>query len=472
MLSALIVVHDNHQETNVFPLGAAYIAASLQSVNVDVEVYCMDVYHHTNSELEQKLKNNSYDMLLLGFMVARFRRTVRELCHVIYRNKKSAKFILGGYGPSAIPEYIMQETGCDVICIGEADHTVCEIAECIKDNQIFDDVKGIVWRSDNGKIVTNPSREKNKNLDLLPYPAWDLFPMDIYTTNLHYPRMDEKEKSFPLMSTKGCTDRCTFCFRLESGIRSRSVDNIIGEMKILNNRYGITYFNFVDELAIISRKQILKLTSAIRRNFNKIKYRMDCRVTLFDDEIAQSLKESGCVFLNIGFESSSQFVLDEMSKRATVQQNINAANIANRHDIGIGVNMIWGMPGDNEKTLRDNAKFIMQYNQYDQIRTIRPVTPYPGSPLYYKAIKEGHLKGPADFFEKFKNSDRYMVNFMGIPEEEVYEMLIDVNTDLIMDHFNNTSNDMDTANRLIRELTNLYKNEDYIYTGPRTYNKK
>ena len=80
MLKALIIVHDNHQESNVFPLGSAYIAASLQNAGVNVETYCMDVYHYTNHDLSEKLYENEYDMILLGFMVPRFRRTVRNLC--------------------------------------------------------------------------------------------------------------------------------------------------------------------------------------------------------------------------------------------------------------------------------------------------------------------------------------------------------------------------------------------------------
>jgi len=470
-MNALIVVHDNHQETNVFPLGSAYIASALQQENVHVDTYCMDVYHYNNSELATHIINNHYHMILLGFMVPRFRRTVRELCKTIVRNKNDdAIFILGGYGPSAIPEYIINETLADVICIGEADFTIKEIARSLYNRDKFRNIDGIVWR-DGDSIITNKRRIKNKNLDLLPLPSWDIFPMDIYTTNLKYPRMKNGDKVFPLISTKGCTDKCSFCFRLESGIRKRSACNIINEMKILHDRYGVTYFHFLDELAIISKKQILNLTNEIKNNFSDIRYRMDCRVSLFDDEIAQSLKKSGCVFLNIGFESSSQLVLDQMSKRATVMQNINAAEIAIKHDIGIGVNMIWGMPGDNERTLRENASFIKKYNQYDQIRTIRPVTPYPGSPLYYKAIKEGFLDGPGDFFDKFENADRYMVNFMGIPEDDIYSMLIDVNSDLIYDHFKNTNNDMKKAEKMISDLHELYRNSSYIYTGPRVYSK-
>ena len=196
---------------------------------------------------------------------------------------------------------------------------------------------------------------------------------------------------------------------------------------------------------------------------------MDCRVDLFDEDIAKALKDSGCVFLNIGFESTDQAVLNLLDKRVTVEQNIKAAEIAKRHGIGLGLNFIWGLPGDSEKSLRDNVEFIKKYNQYDYVRTIRPVTPFPGSPLYYEAVRRGILQGPDDFFKRFKNTDLYMVNFMNIPENEIYQMLFEANKDLIMDHYRHTNNDMEAANCLIDQFYNLYFNDDYAFKGARHY---
>ena len=57
------------------------------------------------------------------------------------------------------------------------------------------------------------------------------------------------------------------------------------------------------------------------------------------------------------------------------------------------------------------------------MRTIKPVTPYPGTPLYRHAIKEGLLKGPSDFYERYQNSDRMTCNFTDVPDDKFYEMI-------------------------------------------------
>ncbi len=469
----LFIIPDNYQEDNVFPLGPGYLAACLQLAGVEVETFCMDVFHYSLDELATFLQNNHYDLVCLSFMAPRFKRGVQATCKVISQSKnKDAWFILGGYGPSPIPEYILQTTGADIVAIGEGEETLIEIMICRRNKNFpISEIQSIAYKN-NGKVIINPKRRTIKYLNDLPFPAWDLFPMEMYTNCLKFAGMDINEKAFPLISTRGCTDKCSFCFRLDSGIRQRNADKVVAEMKILYDKYGITYFYFCDELAIVSRKQIMHLTSAIKKNLPPIKFRMDCRVTLFDEEIAIALKEAGAIFLNIGFESSSQEVLNQMNKRAKVEQNIEAAEISLRHDIGIGINMIWGMPGDTLGTLRKNAAFIKRFNQYDQIRTIRPVTPYPGSPLYYQAIREGQLTGPDDFFEKFKNSDLYLCNFTGIPLDEIYKTLYEVNKELIYDHFENTSKDSKAADRLLARFYDLYFNGITDFSGPRHNDKK
>jgi len=465
----LFIIHDNYQDDNIFPMGPAYLAAILKQVGVEVSVYCMDIFHYTNQELADYLDDNEFDLIGLGFMAARFKRTVEELCGVIKRHKKKAWFVLGGHGPTPIEEYILLATRADIVTLGEADDTILELLNCkIEGGEKFKNIKGIAYRI--GDVVTtNERRNPVMNLDSLPFPAWNLFPMEKYTTSLKFSGTGENEKAFSVLTTRGCVNRCSFCYRMEKGIRTRSPQNIVDEVKALHDNYGIQYIYFSDELSVTSKKQIAEFAALLHKNNLSIKYRMECRVDLFDEEIAKILKDSGCVFLNIGFESTDQNVLDILKKNVTVEQNIRAAEIANQLGIGIGLNFIWGLPGDSEKSLRNNAEFIKKYNHYDQIRTIRPVTPYPGTPLYYEAIERGLLGGPEDFFSRFKNADLYMINFLDIPEKEIYEMLFEVNKDLILDHYSHTDNNLKEANILIEKFYNLYFKGETSFDGPRHY---
>lgn len=464
---ALFIIHDVYQEDNTFPLGPAYLIACLKQAGHEVETYCMDVFHYTNEELGSFLEEREYDLIGMGFLAARFTETVVDVCRVINKYKKKSWFQLGGHGPSCIPEYILKTTEADIIGIGECEETIVELMECKLNSGDLSKIKGIAYR--NGEEVKiNPRREPIRNLDSIPFPAWEEFPMEKYVGAIKE-AFAENEQTFAMISSRGCVNECNFCYRMEKGIRIRSIEKVVEEIKILNTKYDVSVFEFQDELFVLSKERIIKFNELLKGNQLKIKYTATCRADIFDEEMAVLLKESGCNFLNIGFESTSQDVLNFMNKNTTVEENIKAAEIATKVGINIGLNFIWGEPGDTAETLRQSAEFIKKYNTYSQIRTVRPVTPYPGCDLYNYAIEKGLLKGPQDFFNRFKNSDLITVNFTNMTDNEMYNVLFEVNKDLILDHFNHTNKDMTSAQELIESFYNLYYKGEIKFRGARKY---
>ncbi|MBS3095032.1 B12-binding domain-containing radical SAM protein, partial [Candidatus Pacearchaeota archaeon] len=461
-----------HQEDNQFLLGPAYLAAVLNEKGASVEAFCMDVFHYTNEQLAEHLRKNEYDLIGVGFMAARFEETVRDLCKVINKNKKNAWLVLGGPGPSPIPEFMLQETGADIITLGEAENTIVDLLKCKIERENLSSVKGIAYLENNKFKKTAPN-VRIENLDEIPFPLWEIFPMEKYTSCYKTYRQEPHEKSFFIITSRGCINRCNFCYRMEKGIRLRSVKNIMEELKILWKKYGVNCYLFQDELFVMSKNRLIEFEKALNEANLKIKFFCNARVDIMDEEIIEILKRCGCQLINFGFESSNDEVLRLMNKNATVEQNIKALEAVRKvGKIGIGLNFIWNNLGDTPETLKKNVELIKKYNTYDQRRTIRPVTPYPGSDLYYKAIELGKIKGPKDFFERFKNSDLMMINFMDIPEEEAYWNLLELNTELILDHHKHTDRDMQKAKQLIEQFADLYSGKTTTFRGSRHYEKK
>ncbi len=472
----MFIIHDVYQDDNEFPLGVGYLTAVLQKQKAEVKVCCQDIYHYTNEELAEKyLKNEDYDLIGVGFLAARFKETIIDLCDTINKYKKNARLILGGHGASAIPEYVLKTTKADFIAIGESEETIVELLNAILQNQGIENVKGIAyWK--NNKVVVNERRKPVKHLDELPYPAWDLFPMDIYTTNMKYPNLGDNEKAIQIITSRGCTNRCTFCYRMEKGIRFRKIEDVVDEMKYLYNKYGVTYFVIQDELFIASFKRLERFIDALKENglYGKIKYNVSVgiRADVATDELTKMLKDSGCTYVNIGFESVVQQCLDEYKKNTTVEDNIKSAELMIKHDLRMGINFIWGIMSDNAETLKKSVEFIKKYNTYAELRTIRPVTPYPGSELYNYAISKGLLSGPEDFFEKFKNSDLLTVNFTDIPDDDFYKLLFEANKELILDHYKHSEMNLEEANQMIDNFYNLYFKGFIKFRGARHFERK
>ena len=446
-MKVLFIIHDVYQNDNEFPLGPAYLSSILRENGYVVDTYCMDVYHYTNEQLAKYLDKNEYDMICLGFMSARFVETVLPLCKVINEHKKNALFVLGGPGASATPEYILNKTGVDSVVVGEAENVILDVKEGLN----------------RGEPV--------KNLDKILFPAWDLFPMERYTTCIKNPGMSDNERMLILLSSRGCVNKCSFCFRLEKGLRMRSIPNIIEEIKILNKKYGVTYFEFADEFFALSKKRIGDFNQLLEENNLKIKYWCASRVKGVDREVLQLMKDGGCVFINYGFESMDADVLKQMRKNTTPEDNENAAKLTKEAGILFGVNFIWNNPGDSVKSLWENVEFIKKYNTYGQVRTIRPVTPYPTCPLYYKAIEDGLLEGAEDFYNKFSNSDLIMINFTDMEKKEMYKELFLANSELINNHAKNTNMDRMECTRLKDNFYSLYFKGETKFRGARNYEK-
>ncbi|HIJ79503.1 MAG: B12-binding domain-containing radical SAM protein [Desulfobulbaceae bacterium] len=473
----LFIVHDVYQEDNQFPLGVAYLASVLREYGADVTVCCQDVYHYSNEELAEKyLVGQEYDLIGIGFLAARFKETVVGLCETVHTHKNKAKIIFGGHGPSSEPEYILQNTKGDLIAIGEAEETIVDVLDSILRGKNFAEIKGIAYKDDCGAVHVNERRKPIMKVDTIPYPAWDLFPMDIYTTNMQYHLQGDDEKAIQILTGRGCVNRCTFCYRMEKGVRFRSIDNVLSEMKMLYDEYGVTYFAIQDEVFIASVDRLREFVEglSVYGLLNKIKYNINAgiRANIATDELAILLKESGCCYVNVGFESVTQECLDDFKKNTTVTDNFTTAKLMKKHAVPMGINFIWGIMSDTAETLRKSVDFIKQFQSYNELRTIRPITPFPGCELYKYAISKGLLAGPADFFEKFSNSDLLTVNFTNIPDEEFYKLLIEANKELIFDYFEHTNGDMDKAQGMVDNFNNLYFKGEVKFRGARHFESK
>ena len=133
--------------------------------------------------------------------------------------------IAGGPHPTALPEYVLSNENIDMVCIGEGDYAMLELADKLENGRNVYSVPNI-WFKKNGRIIKNTLRPLIENLDSLPYPDKELF--------YDYGAFEEL---IPVLAGRGCPFQCTFCFnhayqRLYRGkgryVRMRSVDNLIG----------------------------------------------------------------------------------------------------------------------------------------------------------------------------------------------------------------------------------------------------
>ncbi len=440
-MRVLLIVIDNESYITWFPQSLGYIAAVIRGNGHYVEIYNQDQYHYPVSHLKSYLSLNDFDAVGISAVSGYFSyRKVKEIMEAINTLpiSKPVITVAGGHLFQPDPEYFIRKFGINFIVNGEGIITASELfppESSMHDEWRIDEIDGISYL-DNNKYVKNKPRQLIKNPDDISFPAWDLFPIDYYAL-IRPPKVEPTDRVMPVLSSYGCFANCNFCQRMEKGMRLRSSENIVAEIKWLKEKYRINYIFFSDELFTVSKKRALELSNAFLEADLNIKYWCCGRLDRVDKEVLDSMKKSGCVFINYGIESYDDEMLKVIGKKLTCSQ-IEAGVVATiEAGISPGLNIMFGNKGETFEVLHKGKNFLLKYDDQAHIRTIRPLTPYPSTPLYEDAVKMGKIKDIEDFYEnKHTNSDLLSVNFTEYTDEQIHRELFKVNVTLLENYHN------------------------------------
>lgn len=458
-MKILLVVYDNDSFISWFPQGLAYIASVCRNAGHEVKIYNQDVYHWPESHLLNLLNNESFDVIGVSAIGGYYQyRKVLKISEAINKSKHRPFYILGGHLAAPEPEYFLKKTQADVIIIGEGEVTIIELLEALNNNTSLSSVNGIAYMEDS-KCIQTPRRELIQKIDNIPLPAWDMFPMDHYAL-LRMPHIKNSERCMPVLSGRGCPFKCNFCYRMDQGFRPRLTESIIEEIQLLKKDYNITYIAFSDELLMSSVERTTELCESFIKAKLNIKWDCNGRLNYAKPDVLNLMKEAGCVFINYGIESMDEKALRTMNKALTVKQIISGIENTLATGISPGYNIIFGNIGETAESLQMGVDFLLKYDDHSQMRTIRPVTPYPGSPLYYYAIEKGLLKDCEDFYvNKHTNSDLLSCNFTDMSDDKFHENLYEANKKLIEHYY------VALQNKTLETARKLYFKKDASFRG-------
>ena len=297
------------------PLGLAYIAGYLLK------------YDHTCRIIDGVVEkigirdivelSDNYEVIFITITSAYYIRAV-ELINALSKVDSHPPIIVGGPHVTSIQHEILIE-GADIAIIGEGEETAFELVSYFNsdDRQInsngLHDIDGIAFLDPSGNLVKTNKRKLIDDLDSIPMPARHLLRMDQYSCSIarsvNYP-------SLSIMTSRGCTGSCTFCNHktFGNGIRSHSPDRIVKEIIELIDTYGANDISFLDDNFLANREVVMKVCSKLQSiGFNK-SFSVESRVDCIDYELLCELKKTGCTYINYGFESGSQRILDKIQK--------------------------------------------------------------------------------------------------------------------------------------------------------------
>jgi len=413
------------EKASIFPSGLGYIAAIVQKENHEVKVLDLNIHRLTEKEVINKLKKylleEKIEIVGIGCLITCY-DYVKDLVKKIREIKFKTKIVIGGGLGTSIPEMVLEKIGADIAVVGEGEKTMEELMQFFENKKKINSIKGVYYKK-GGKIIQNPARERIENLDEVPFPAWHLFPIQEYVKNdFNLDKLERKNKrSMNIITGKGCPYHCIYCYDVFGHKkRIRSVKNIIKEIKLLKQLYGVDFILITDDLFTINREFVYDFCNSLLKEKLNISWGCSARVNLVDESLLKKMKNAGCKIISYGIESGSQKMLDIMRKGITVEQASKAINLTRKTGIIASVSFMMGFPEETKEDLEKTIKFCIDNDIY--LTSMFLVTPYPGTVLYNQIIQKGLIKDVEKYVSKLGNATELTINLTKLSDKELFKL--------------------------------------------------
>ncbi|MCD4775963.1 MAG: cobalamin-dependent protein [Candidatus Aegiribacteria sp.] len=433
------------------PLGACYVASSLEREGFEVQL--LDILFSGNPPSEIADRINQFAPDLVGISIRNIDNVDQQSpCFYLEdvkknivdpaRNAASMPLVIGGSAVSIMPERIMDYLGVDYAICGEGENAFVEFARRVESGSDISSIDGLLYRKKE-RIVRNPVR-RIENLDDLALPRMYRW-VDWKKYSLDY-------APYSIQTKRGCALKCSYCvyneiegcsYRLrDPALIVDEIEDIVANCKPNVIEFTDSTFNIPLDHAIAICREIIR--RKIRTSFNT----MGINPSAVTAELAGLMKEANFIEVSCTPESGSEKMLKTLGKNFTVESVELAARVLNDSGIPVVWYFLFGGPGENESTIKETFRFIdKNIGRRDLVFITSGIRVLPGAPLYGYALTTGQIS---------VNSDLLRPVWLQPKEISIKEMLYMINREVI-NHSNYINlQDNSESTLLARTLKRLY----------------
>ena len=383
------------------PLAIAYLCSSLDANGINtmvvdavgeaigqVKIYkdpeCR-VIGLTNEQIIQKIPDK-IEFICISCMFSQEWFYIKKLINQIGNIFTKAIIVVGGEHITAMPEFVLKECSCiDVCAIGEGEKTIVEIVKRFHEEP--GKIKGIYYRGENENVVFTGIRERIKDLDSIPRPAWNKLPIESYLSS-GYGHGINRGRTMPILATRGCPYQCTFCsnkLMWTQRYHVRSVGDVMDEISNYVEKYRIDNIDFYDLTAFVRKMWIVEFCTFYKRRKLSFSWSLPSgtRSEALDDEVTKLIGETNCRYLVYAAESGSERILTYIKKKVKLEKMLISMREAKNNKISLRCNLMIGFP---KETNRDVLKTLIFQIKLAFLGVddcpIYMFSPYPGSELF------------------------------------------------------------------------------------------
>lgn len=448
----------------MLPLGLLYVAGIIERCGHQAKIldpYLYDIKHNEFEEFNfEKIFEviEEYSPAIIGYggIATSYGRT-KKISSRIKANYPEIFQIAGG-PLSSTYELLLQKTAIDLVFHGETEISLPIFLSEFVGGGSHHAVPGVSYLQ-NGQVSRIQSAEQIKDLDLIPFPQYDLINVYDYLhktedllgsqqfsgdDNLMYETaikaIGSRSWYIPIITSRGCTHKCLFCYRHFKGIRRHSVEYVINHIKYLKHKNGIEGFQFVDELFNSSEAWVNTFCDAIERENLNIFYLIGgARVDKINDKMLRRLKETGCIEINYGQESGSDIILKEYGKG--VDSNLNKKITSLTRSIGLNcpVQLVIGSPSETRETINETINFLKEVNACRY--SLNYLIPLPETRIWKYVEEKGLIGDVEEYLDRVAEHGgaEPLINLTSSPLREWRRWAVLIRKEMQLYHYKNIS---------------------------------
>jgi len=399
-MNVLLIKMNSPADEIIPPISLGYLA---QTIKEKHNVKILDCLKEGLDVHETADIAKDYDIVGITLFTKDLALCKQYLQTIRTKNKDIITF-LGGPHPSAVPKETLDFFGdlVNLIFVGESEISFPQVIDYYeKSTPSLETIEGICYKTKGGYVIKKPIIVENiDNFKI----AWELLLPNTYPMAPHGAFFKQFPVA-PIITSRGCPYHCTFCGgHIISGrkIRQRSIDNVIEEISLLCNTYGVKEIHIEDDNFTFNKKYVLDFCNRLKNEFPHITWTCPngVRIDTLDEEMVKAMKDSGCYALSLGIESGSDRVLKMMKKSLSLAKIKEKIDILKKFDIDINAFFILGYPGETKEDIKKTIALSLSLPL--KRASFANYQPLPGTELYHELLQKGLLK--IDHWENFAPS--------------------------------------------------------------------
>lgn len=388
------------------PLGLVYIAGYLEENGYEVEILDALVLGIDNivrdeektqvglseDEIRIHISQKKPDIVGISSMFTAYAGDAHNVARIAKEVNPNIFVVFGGAHASANPRMVLRDKNVDIVVVGEGEITFLELVKRLERGEEVNRIPGTVARF-RDEIRRNEQRPYIENLDILPFPARHLLPMEIYIRRAESPYLMRAPLA-QMITSRGCPQNCIFC-SIHSvwghKWRARSAKGVVDEIEFLVREYGIREISFLDDSMGTSRKRMEAICDEIIKRGLDIVWTVPNGIAhwTLDKALVKKMKKSGCYRLTFGIESGNIDTRRFIRKTHDLSQATEIIKYSNKIGLWTICTFIIGFPFEKVESISDTIKYAIESDT--DFALFYLVLPFPGTELYDIYKQEGLL---------------------------------------------------------------------------------